>query len=167
MRTFVFLQKWNSKCSVKISGFVSDLMFHACLATVPIVKPNKHEQKHAFCLAFKSQTDSTARQSPSPSAQNQVYDFCAYLCRLLALYLSLLICPSPRAPQCIRVRCFTLADSSCTHMSSSERQGWEERTLEWEMREKQAHGGKDDEGEPTHWGDPVCQKSCSRIDGYP
>lgn len=42
----------------------------------------------------------------------------------------------------------------------------EERTLGWGMREKEAHGGKDDEDEPSHWGDPVGQESCRRIDGY-
>lgn len=41
-----------------------------------------------------------------------------------------------------------------------------EKTLGWGMREEEAHGGKDDEGEPSHWDDPLGQESCRRIDGY-
>ena len=41
----------------------------------------------------------------------------------------------------------------------------EQRTLEWGMREKEAHGGKKgDEGEPFPQGDPVDQESCFWID---
>lgn len=54
-------------------------------------------------------------------------------------------------------------DSWRTHLSSSEKQRVEERTLGWGMREKEAHGWKDDEGEPSS---PLGQESCKRIDGY-
>lgn len=42
----------------------------------------------------------------------------------------------------------------------------EEKTQGLGLREKEVHRGKDDEGEPSHWDDPVGQESWRQIDSY-
>lgn len=57
--------------------------------------------------------------------------------------------------------CFcTLADSWCTHMNSSGRQGW--RWGPWGGLERE----RDEEDEPSHWGDPAGQETCRQGDWW-